>query len=110
MMLEYFTFNGISSKDKLIILSANRSIAPEIEDTLVTIPGGPGALDFGGRIGLRRITIDFAIIGKSQGDLEQKKRELAAWLVTEEAKPLSFSDEPGIEYRARLTGQTDIDR
>jgi len=110
MTFKFFTFNGISSLGKVIVTSISRSLAPEIGDIMVQIPGVPGAKDFGHKIGVRYIGIDIGIIGRSQEDLEQRKRELAAWLVTKEPKVLTFSDEPGIEYRARITGQTDIDR
>lgn len=108
-MAKYFMFNGISSEGKLAISAIGRSIAPEINDVLIEINGRPGAIDFGGRIGVRYITVEVAIIGRNPEDLEMKKREIAAWLVTEDPKPLIFSDEPEIEYRARLTGKTDIE-
>ncbi|MBX6361278.1 MAG: phage tail family protein [Acidobacterium ailaaui] len=107
-----FTFNGRhSSEFPLIVNSKPRQIAPPISPKLLSIPGRPGAYDYGAEIGTREITIGVSIFGDNSSEYRSAIRQIAAWLLPLDGKPkqLIFDDEPDKYYLARLSGQTDLD-
>ena len=57
----------------------------------------------------RRIDIDCAFVGSSLADIRTKARDIAAWLNTTDRANLSFDDETGKTYKAKLASAVDFD-
>lgn len=108
--LQGFAFRGKHSSEFGIILnSTKRSILPQQTEKLVEIPGRPGAHSFGKQIGVREISLDITIEGKSQIDLNSRIRKIASWLKTDVESELVFDKEPGVSYYGFFTGTSDLD-
>jgi predicted phage tail component-like protein len=55
------------------------------------------------------LPVTIAIEGDSRNDLSDKAEEVAAWLNTDEEKPLTFDDNPNRSYWAVLDGSVDVE-
>lgn len=103
-----FTFNGQhSSTFGVAIKSKNRQLLPAVNDRYIEIPGRHGGFHFPGELQDRIIELECAFTGTSRQDLREKARQIAAWLYTAERAILSFDDEPGRYYMAKLDGAID---
>jgi predicted phage tail component-like protein len=105
-----FNFNGVSSRDLLLVNKVNRSIMPPLSIQKQTIPRRIGSIPFYTALEERVITIDVTILGNTETEIRDNVRALASWLYTEEDKALYFNDEPNRVYNARLEGSTDLDQ
>lgn len=89
--------------------SKNRQLLPEPNDRYVQVPGKPGSILFPGELADRRIEIDCAFVGSSLANIRTKARDIAAWLHTNDRANLSFDDEPGKNYKGKLSAAVDFD-
>ncbi|MBJ8031916.1 distal tail protein Dit [Bacillus cereus group sp. N21] len=104
-----FKFNG-SKRDYLyIMMGFNRSAWASIERDILTVPGHPGGYHLQTNTKIRVIEVPVIIKAKDQTDLQQKKEDLANWLIQDEPKELIFDDEPGRTYMAMIDGEADLD-
>jgi len=109
--MRHFFFNG---KDSRTYFSFTNSIArpflPPIVVPSVQIPNKAGAIALKRNdIGVREITIGVTLFGLNNGDLRTKIRNLADFLVYEEDKDLYFSDEVNRVYKARYSGNAELE-
>jgi len=103
-----FSFNGRHcSEFGLAVKSKNRQLLPTSNDIYVDIPGRHGSFHFPGELQDRIIELECAFVGTSRENLREKARQIAAWLYTKERAILSFDDEPGRYYMAKLDGAID---
>ena len=105
-----FTFNGVHcSTHGVVMRSKNRQLLPEPNDRYVQVPGRNGSILFPGELADRRIELDCAFVGSSLADIRTKARDIAAWLNTTDRASLSFDDETGKTYKAKLASAVDFD-
>ncbi len=81
-------FNGISKPFFHATVDTERPMWAPIEWDMVEIPGRPGAYPKQKKVKARPLSVSVVI--KGVDDMEKAKEEVAEWLVTDEAKPLSF--------------------
>jgi predicted phage tail component-like protein len=103
-----FTFNGVHSGAFLTVNAKPRSIAPPITHKTTKVPNRPGAYDRGKELGMRTFKIAITLNEATQAAYNANKRDIAAWLVTDEPEALVFDDEPTKTYYARLAGETNL--
>ncbi|WP_339063552.1 phage distal tail protein [Tepidibacillus marianensis] len=90
-------------------------ILPQTKDVTIEIPGRHGAYDVGASLSPRIINLPLAWARETtRENLQQRIRELAAFLVDATGKPrtfkLTFDYESTINYNVRYSGSLDIDR
>lgn len=103
-----FTFNGRhSSEFSLWMRSKNRQMFAGSTDVYAVIPGRDGSYLFPGGVLDKEITLECSFVATSLENLRNKEKDLIAWLYTVERQMLSFDDEPGKYYRAKLAGSID---
>jgi predicted phage tail component-like protein len=89
--------------------SKNRQLLPETNDSYVQVPGRQGSILFPRELADRRIELDCAFVEPSLADIRTKAREIAAWLNVTDRANLSFDDETGKTYKAKLASAVDFD-
>jgi predicted phage tail component-like protein len=89
--------------------SKNRQLLPEPNDSYVQVPGRQGSILFPRELADRRIDVDCAFVGTSLANIRTKARDIAAWLYTNDRANLSFDDEPGKNYKGKLSAAVDFD-
>lgn len=110
--MRYFTFNGIDSRTLFpITKSIQRPYLPPISVPSFNIPNRAGAVAVQRNdVGTREITVEVTFMMDSWEDVRQRVREMAAFLLYTEDKPLIFSDEPHLFYYARFNqDNTDLE-
>lgn len=101
-----FTFNNVR-KPFIRITEKERPYWVPIERDVVTVPK-----QIGGRLngkfdaGELAIPVKIRIEADDKMDLLDKAEELAAWLITDEEKPLVFDDRPNRTYYAVVEGDS----
>ena len=95
---------GIKVKHK------SRPVLPAITDSYSQLPGRHGSYLFSGNLADRVIVIDCVLAQDTLENLRANIREIAAWLYTTEKKPLSFDDEPGKYYMAKIDDSIDVEQ
>ena len=106
-----FSFNGHHcSEFGLAVKNRNRQLLPAVNDRYLEIPGRHGSYHFPGELQDRVIELECAFMGASRENLREKAREIAAWFYTKEKAVLSFDDEPGKYYYAKLDGAIDTEQ
>jgi predicted phage tail component-like protein len=104
-----FTFNGVSSASLGVTMkSKNRQILPLANDSYLQIPGRQGSYLYPRELADRVIELDCGILQNSLENLRVKMRLISAWLYTANRASLSFDDEPGISYQAKLDKAIDL--
>lgn len=98
-----FTFNGESRDWIQIQPNEARWMSPLMDRNEIRPPGMHGAHFGKSTLRPRILQVPIGIWYNGWQDLQQKKTELAQWLVTQNAGALTFSDEPNIHYRAVLS-------
>lgn len=89
--------------------SKNRQLLPYPNDSYVQVPGRQGSILFPRELADRHIELDCAFVGSSLADIRTKARDIAAWLHTNDRANLSFDDEPGKNYKGKLSAAVDFD-
>lgn len=102
------TFNGYYLKDFCVIRDIGRQIMPAVSLSMVDIQGRDGSYYFRKKKMARVINVELMILGQTKEDIRMTAKQLANILDTEEPAPLFFDDQPGVEYRAIVSGDTDI--
>ncbi|ERN52824.1 phage tail family protein [Alkalihalophilus marmarensis] len=102
-------FNGIDLRKWVIVEDKTRSLAPPIYNDLVEVPATNGAYQSGQRLGVRQIAIPVTFIGTNRADWMLKAKHFIGHILTNEPKPLWFSDEPDVYYNAILSGDTNLE-
>lgn len=106
-----FTFKGETSiSHGLRETAVKHTVLPPISAKTIELPFHDGVLDFGRVYGSRTIEVTVGLKGSTYGDLRSKTRQIARWLDSEKLQPLIFSDEPNIQYMARVSEDTSIDQ
>jgi len=111
-----FTLGGRTAKDLGLIMlrSAQRPVLPGTRDSSVSVPGRPGAYDFGGELGPREFELECGIIAANRGELQNIVRNLAAHLLDSRGRPrtmeLIFDIEPDRHCTVRYSGDLPIER
>ncbi len=106
-----FTFNGTHcSVYGVVMKSKNRQVLPGINDSYLQIPGRQGSYLFPRELADRTIELDCGLVQDTMENLRSKLRQVAAWLYTTDRQSLSFDDESGIYYMAKLDDVVDLDQ
>lgn len=106
-----FSFNGHHcSEFGLAVKNRNRQLLPAANDRYLEIPGRHGSYHFPGELQDRVIELECAFMGATRQELREKSRQIAAWLYTKEKAVLSFDDEPGKYYYAKLDGAINLEQ
>lgn len=90
------------------IFNINRDVMPERINTSIEVPQRHGAYYTGHRYGIRKVSIEYLIIGDDLNNLEDFKKVLAKALDLERPAKLQFSDEPDRFLYAVLDGTTEV--
>jgi predicted phage tail component-like protein len=102
------TFNGYYLKDFCIIKDIGRQIMPSVSVSMIDIQGRDGSYYFRKKKEARVINVEIMMLGNTKEEIRQTAQQLANILDTEDPAPLFFDDQPGVEYRAIVSGDTDI--
>jgi len=97
-------FNGVHCKThKLTMTSSTRHLLPENKDTYVEIPHKSGSFLIPDK-SLKDIFIDvnFTLKKDTLPELFAAARLVAAWLTTNDRRPLIFDDDPTYIYNAKV--------
>ena len=104
-------YRGIASDDPYLGIVGVRDIVrpftPVVLGESETIPGKQGEYDYGFTFGPKVISCRILVGGSTLAELRQFARRIASWLQWPEVSPLTFSDETGIQYQARLNKAVD---
>lgn len=105
-----FTFKGITSDAQGVReKQVKHSILPSVNVKTLDLPSMHGGLDLGRTYGMREIEVEIGIKSDSYANMRSKVRQIAKWLNSETLQPLIFSDEPNVQYMARLSGDTNLE-
>ncbi|WP_044736586.1 distal tail protein Dit [Geobacillus kaustophilus] len=104
-----FTFNN-ERRDYLVVLRGRKRPpwAP-VKRNILTVPGLAGGYLQNTETDVRVLEVPVFIRGENLTDLQRVKEDLAAWLVTDEAKPLVFDDDPERTYYAIVDETVDFE-
>ena len=105
-----FTFNSVSSDDfGISVIDFRQPILPSYQVNTVEAPARHGAfIGKKNKLAAKTIQVEVFIKADSETDLRLKVREIAAWLYTQEVKPLTYDFESDKTYYAILQGDTDL--
>jgi predicted phage tail component-like protein len=104
-----FTFNGIKKSYVRVLAGIERPAWAPIEEEILEIPGLPGGVITSEKKKVRRLNVPIRVYKKGFASLEDVEEDLAAWLVTDEPKPLTFPHKPNRIYYAKVTGELILD-
>lgn len=104
-----FTFNGIKKGYLRALVGIERPAWAPIEEEIIEIPGRAGGIITEEKIKVRRLNIPVRVYKKGFASLEDVEEDLAAWLITDDPKPLTFSHKPDRTYHAKVTGELVLD-
>lgn len=93
----------------LIMRSVNRQLLPSIEDQYEYVPRRDGAYLFPGAYQDRFIEVELSFVARSQQEIRERAREIAAWLSSRQRERLVFDDEPDKHYMAKVANQIDLE-
>lgn len=104
-----FSFNGIRKEYLTVLKGRKRPTFAPIERVITRIPKRPGGYINGNVTDIRTIEVPVLIKTESVSHLQKLKEDLAAWLIQEEPKVLTFDDESDRVYYALISGEIDIE-
>ena len=106
-----FNFDNISCATFGIkVKHKSRPVLPTVADSYTQLPGKHGSYLFSGNLDDRIIVIDCVLVQDTLENLRANIRSIAAWLYTTERKSLSFDDELGKYYMAKLDDAIDVEQ
>ena len=106
-----FTLNGIHcSTYKLVMLSKDRTVLPQVDDMYLQVPGRDGSYLFNRKLEDRHIEIICGLVRGSSSDLRTTIRQIASWLFYTQKVRLIFDDEPDKYYMAKYDGSIGLDQ
>src|SRR5690606_28601055 len=100
-----FTFNGVKKDYLRVLVGLERPAWAPIEEEILEIPGRPGGIITKQHTTVRRLNIPVRVYKRGFDSLEELEEDLAAWLVSDEPKPLEFDHIPNRVYYAKVTGE-----
>lgn len=103
-------FNGIDFKQYCKIEDVRRNLHPSNAVIIKKIPGKIGTRLMKREIDQGYIEVDIRVIEKNKATVQEKSREIAGLLSTDDLKEISFHDESNKFYKAILSGDTKLDR
>ncbi|MGN7938497.1 distal tail protein Dit [Metabacillus sp. 22489] len=103
------TFNNERRSYLTILKGRERPSWAPIEQELIEIPGRAGAYKKSKKVKVRQINVPVLIEAENIADIQKVKEDLASWLITDEAAPLVFDDEPNRIYYAEVDGSLDLE-
>lgn len=95
------------SPDYMVIEHIKNDFLPELDVLTTKAPGRPGSYSYGLEMGNRFIELEIGIIGTNKSNLEDRKRELSAWLLSDRPRELQLPHD-NMYYMAQLADH-DID-
>lgn len=104
------TIAGVDQPDFLIVRKTPLQVGAPIEAILEETPGHPGAFLIGENIKARPLPFEVAILADNDEDLKAKADQLFDWAYNEKAQPLSYTDQPGKTFYAKLEGSGEFDK
>lgn len=109
-MTNGITFNGIK-KDYLTVLENGAPFFAPRTNTLIEVPGRPGAIYDGFETGILTIPLRAMIDAEGSGmSLERLAEDLAGWLNVDQPAPLILDSNPNRIYYALIDGTVDPER
>lgn len=102
------TFKGSSLPSGVIVREVENTVLPPVNPKTIEIAGRHGGLDFGRTYGMREINVLIGVKGGSLEEVRSIVRQLAKQLNSENLESLILLDEPDVEYKARITGETSL--
>jgi predicted phage tail component-like protein len=99
------TFNGQDNPEWLVFTGSPLEISGDFELILKEIGGRAGAILQRKQKKATAMQYPCYIKAADRADLNDKKRQLQAWLDTDEEEELSYSDDPGIYMQAIWTNE-----
>ena len=112
-----FTLGGktASALGLELLQGTQRRILPDTRDIVLTIPGRPGAYDFGAEFGVRLFELECLLHGAATPEqLQIQIRNLTSHLIGVDGRPrtleLIFDDEPDKYYKVRFAGSLPIEQ
>lgn len=104
-----FRFRGVHSDTHFIVEKVIRSVLPPVSHTMQEIAGRPGAIHQKSRLGIKKFSFRIRIRQKTIRALNEKVREIADWLYSDQQEELVLDKDPTRYYWAYLEGDTDLD-
>ncbi|MED0672032.1 phage tail family protein [Aneurinibacillus aneurinilyticus] len=106
-----FTYKGVSARSIGVrIKSIKRPLLANIRQQYEDIAGRHGSYSFtDGALEDITIEVECWFAAADREDLRYKARQTATWLYSKEKQRLTFSDEPGVFYMARIANQIDLE-
>ncbi|WP_238456158.1 distal tail protein Dit [Lederbergia galactosidilytica] len=100
------TYNGIQQPFVTVLEKKRPYWTPLKRNIRMSRSGRPRLISTEKELLVQPVTL--LIEGNSKSDLLNKAEEVASWLVTKEAKRLTFSDQPNRHYLAVIDGEVDV--
>lgn len=107
------SFNGITEISlNLTVKDIERAVLPPVKNRLVSRSGVDGAIDFGADLDMRTFKITFQSKETlTKETLQTLRMNVAAWLFPDRfTHQLTFDDEPGFYYMAKIDSGTEINQ
>lgn len=108
-MMSDFTYKGVSARSIGVrIKSIKRPLLANTRQQYEDIAGRHGSYSFSdGTLEDIIVEVECWVAANDRSDLRYKARQIAAWLYSKEKQRLTFTDEPGVFYLARIANQID---
>lgn len=110
----YIDGAGLRELNLYLLQDHEHPLMTGTRDRIITIPGMPGAYDFGADLEPIPFNLPIGFIRKSRSDIQRTARKIKTLLIDGEGKPktfkLMFGYEPDKYYNVRFTGQIPIER
>lgn len=103
-----FRFNGVRKDFVTDLIDTVRPVFAPVSRNILSIPGRPGAVLQSTDTEVRVIPVPVLITADDSIHLQNRKEELATWLITDDVRELIFDDEPDRIYYAIVDGNLDL--
>ncbi|AXI32661.1 hypothetical protein CIB87_28140 [Priestia megaterium] len=102
-------FNNQRRNYLTVLKGRKRPAWASITRDIIVVPNSPGGYLKKTQTNIREITVPILIESTSIANLQKLKEDLGSWLVTKEACPLIFDDEPDRIYYAVIDNTIDLE-
>lgn len=108
-MMSDLTYKGVLARSIGVrIKSIKRPLLANIRQQYEDVAGRHGSYSFSdGTLEDIIVEVECWVAANDRIDLRHKARQIAAWLYSKEKQRLTFTDEPGVFYMARIANQID---
>lgn len=110
MTMEKTYFDGVSFESRGITVERVKDPIPEMREELEAKPNGHGSYLNSLTMSPREITLECRYFGDRWQDFDDMMDDLAAWLITEDDRPMSLRNNPGQHYMAHFLSFEEGDR